>query len=262
MGRFIKRTLIIFLFLLAILSAGYFFWVSPQYVTPILMYHRFGYNESSLFVTPENFEKQMAYLKDRGYQVLSLDKLGEAIRNKKKLTRKTIVITIDDGYADNYIYAYPVLKKYGFSATIFLAAEFIDNDKDFLTWEQIKTMSEDKISFGGHTRNQVYLPDIDNEDILRDEIAGCKNLLEYKIGKTVDSFCYPTGGFNEKIKDIVKKSGYKLACTTNRGFSKLNEDLYELKRVKITNSDMNKPLSFRMKVSGYYNLFRGKKRGY
>jgi len=262
MGKSLKGLLITGLIISLISTAIYFFWLKPQYVTPVLMYHRFGYDDSSLFVTPENFEKQMAYLKNKRYKMISLDELGEAIRNNRKVPHKTVVITIDDGYKDNYTYAYPVLKKYGFPATVFLATECIGKDKDFITWEQIKEMSDNNIYFGGHTRNQVYLPDIDDEDILWGEIAGCKNMIEYQTGKKVNSFCYPTGGFNEEIKDIVKKSGYKLACTTNRGFSELNEDLYELKRVKVTDSDMNRPLSFRAKLSGYYNLFREKKRGY
>ncbi|MEA3368948.1 MAG: polysaccharide deacetylase family protein [Candidatus Ratteibacteria bacterium] len=259
--KILKRFLALTVFLSIAFGAVYFYWFSPKYVVPILMYHRFGYEDSSLFVTPENFERQMAYIKNEGYEVISLDELVKGIESKRSFNHKTVVLTIDDGYRDNYICAYPVLKKYGFSAVIFIISSYIGNDENFMTWEQIKTMRENDISFGGHTKNQVYLPDIEKKVILWDEIAGCKRAIQNRIGGRINYFCYPTGGFTEEIKEIVRISGYKGACTTNRGFAQSNKDLYELKRIKVTNSDTNKPLSFRAKLSGYYNLFRSKKSG-
>ena len=227
------------------------------------MYHRFGYDtQSSLFVTPERFNLQMSYLKNKGYDVIPLDELVEGIKNNRGFKHKAVVITIDDGYKDNYIYAYPILKKYDFPATIFIIANFIGNREDFMTWEHIQTMSGNGISFGGHTKNNIYLPSIEKEDILWDELAGCKKVIERKTAIPADYFCYPTGGFTEQVKAMLKEAGYKGACTTNRGLIEFNKDAYELKRVKITNSDMAKPFNFWAKLSGYYNLFRSKRRGY
>ena len=260
--RTLKRVLIISLSIAILLSAFYFFWLSPKYVVPILMYHRFGYDGGSLFVTPENFARQMNYLKNNGYEVISLDELVCGIKNDKKFKHKTVVITIDDGYKDNYTYAYPILKKYGLPATIFIMADFIGKDKDFMTWDEVKIMSQNNISFGGHTKSGVYVPSIKDKKLLHDETAGCKKLIEKRIGRPADYFCYPTGGFTPQAKAILKESGYKGACTTNRGFVELNKDVYELKRIKVKNSDTNKPLSFWAKLSGYYNLFRSKKSGH
>ena len=260
--KILKGVLIVIISIFIFFGAFYFFWISPRYVVPILMYHRFGYDKSTLFVTPDNFSRQMAYLDNKGYNVISLDDLVEGINNNRRFNRKTVVITIDDGYKDNYTYAYPTLKKYDFPVTIFIVANFIDNREDFMTWSEIKTMLESSISFGAHTKNNVYLPSVETEEVLWNETAGCKKLIEAKIGKGVDFFCYPTGGFTQKIKMMLKKAGYKGACTTNRGFTKLNKDVYELKRIKVTNSDMNRPFNFWAKLSGYYNLFRSKKRGY
>lgn len=259
--KILKRVLIVTILLVILLTAFYFFYLSPRYTVPILMYHRFGSQESSLFVSPQNFARQMKYLKDKNYVVLSLDELVEGIKKNRKFAHKTVVLTIDDGYKDNYIYAYPILKQYDFPATIFIITNFIDNKKDFMSWDEIRAMSKHGISFGGHTKNEVYLPSIKKKEILWDETAGCKKLIESKINKPVDYFCYSTGGFTEEIKQVLKKAGYKGACTTNRGFVELNKDVYELKRVKITNSDTTKPFSFWAKLSGYYNLFRSRKSG-
>ncbi len=259
--KILKRVLIILAVLAIFFGAFYFFWFSPRYVVPILMYHHFGYDKSTLFVTPDNFVRQMQYLKDKGYRIVSLDELVEGIKKERKFKRNTVVITIDDGYEDNYIYAYPVLKGYGFPATIFIIANFIDSKKGYMSWEEIKTMAKDNISFGAHTKNEAYLPSLNKKEILWDEIAGSKKIIENKIGKHVYYFCYPTGGFTEEVKLMVEKAGYKGACTTNRGFVELNKDLYELKRIKVTNSDTIKPFSFWAKLSGYYNLFRSRKKG-
>ena len=180
------------------------------------MYHRFGYRQNTLFVTPENFKRQMKYLKDKGYKIISLDELVEGLKTGRRFPHNSVVITADDGYEDNYTYAYPVLKKYGFPATIFVIADFIDTKKDFMSWDELREMSRHNISFGGHTKNHAYLPSIKKEGALWDETRGCKESIENRIGSNVDYFCYPLGGFTGHVKQTVKKAGYKGACTTNR----------------------------------------------
>jgi len=260
--RIVKNVAVLTVIFAIVLGVFYFFWLYPKYTVPVLMYHRFGYDKSTLFISPGNFERQMQYLKNRKYNVISLDELVEGIKSGRAFAHNSVVITVDDGYQDNYTYAYPVLKKYGFPATIFLISNFIGRNSGFMSWDEVREMSKHDISFGGHTRNHVYLPSVKEENILQDETKGCKEFIEHKLGSTVDYFCYPTGGFTERVKEIVKKSGYKGACTTNRGFAEFNRDVYELKRIKVTNSDINKPLSFWIKLSGYYNLFRSRKGGY
>ena len=265
MSRTVKRLALSLAVVVILVVCFYSLWLSPRYTVPILMYHSIseGSNES-LYVKPDSFTRQMAYIKWRGYNVISLDELVEGIKANRKFKHNTVVITLDDGYEDNYTSAYPVLKNYGFPATIFLISNYIDKKKGFLRWHQIKQMLNDgKITFGGHTKNNVYLPNVEDDMALRYEIAGCKKDIELKTAGKVNHFCYPTGGFTEEIKKIVKVAGYKGACTTNRGFSKPNKDVYELKRIKIKGSDfVKKPLSFWAKLSGYYNAFRKGKSPY
>lgn len=255
------RRLIIYSAICLILFALYQFLISPRYVVPILMYHRFGYGKGSLYVTPENFERQIAYLKNKGYNVIRLDELIKGIRDKKNFPHNTVVITIDDGYKDLSKYAYPILVRYNLPATIFLVAQKIGNDPEYLTWAQINNMSEQLITVGAHTSNHTYLPSIKDNKVLYSEIFDCKKIIESKINRQIKIFSYPTGGFNERIKKLVKDAGYIGACTTNRGYDKLNKDVFELKRVKIKNTDTHKPFSFWLKLSGYYNIFRRCKSG-
>ena len=114
--RWLKKVFITVFVLLIIIAGAGFFWLPPRHVVPIIMYHQVTHTEEPQpnWVSPENFEWQMAYLKDHGFDVISLSKLVEAIRSEKRLPQKTCVITFDDGYENNYINAFPILKKYGF----------------------------------------------------------------------------------------------------------------------------------------------------
>ena len=273
----VKSIIELLIFLSVLITAYCFFWVSPRYAVPILTYHYFGYESTTeykrsplLFVTPENFAKQMRYLKENSYQVIPLDTLVEGLKNKRRFPRNTVVITIDDGHKSIFTYAYPVLKKYGFPVTVFIVSDYMGMKKDYLSWDQVQEMSKNNISFGGHTRNHVYLLSIKNSrDALWDEIAGSKKVIEDHLGIPIDYFCYPGGGFNNEIETLVQQAGYKGACATNRGFDILNRsNFYELDRVSVRNSDpyfsflnLYKPIKFRAKLSGYYNLFRKTKRG-
>lgn len=252
-----QKILSVVIALILIVFSFYFLYMRPRHVVPILMYHSiYDDPKSSLSVAPENFSKQMKFLAENEYSVITLDELVSGIESGRKFPGKTVVITFDDGMKDNYLNAFPALVENDFPATIFLITGYIDKFDSYVTWEQVRLMMREGISFGGHTRNNVYLPSVSDTKVLWDEIAGSKEDIKNKTGKPPEYFCYPTGGFNAKIKQAVKKAGYKGACTTNRGTDKSNKDVFELNRVKITDSDMNKPFHFRAKLSGYYNLFR------
>jgi peptidoglycan/xylan/chitin deacetylase (PgdA/CDA1 family) len=165
-------------------------------------------------------------------------------------------LTFDDGFEDNYIKAFPALSKYNMPAIIFLETARIGSQKMYLTWDQVKVMAKSNIEFGGHTKTGVYLPSINDDSALRYQIAGSKADIENNISKEARYFSYPIGGFNDRIKEIVQDAGYKGACTTNRGLGRFNKDVYEINRIKVTDSDMNRPFNFKAKLSGYFNLFR------
>lgn len=261
----VRQFLLVALILGLFLGGLYAFWLVPRYTVPILTYHNIGYGKGGFFVTPENFAKQMEYIKKNGYEVITFDELTGSILDKRKLKRNKVVITFDDGYEDNFKYAYPVLREFDFPATIFLITNLVGEKtkiKQFMNWKEIIAMSKNKITFGGHTKSHCYLGSITDEISAFEELTGSKKAIEKKIGLPVDYFCYPGGGFCERAKLLVVKAGYKAACTTNRGFADFNSDVYELKRIKVTNADSAYPFSFWSKLSGYYNILRKKKSPY
>ena len=199
----------------------------------------------------------MALLKKFGYRVIKLEDLVDSLKKGVEISRKAVVITFDDGKQSVYTHAFAILKKYNYPAIVFLPTELIGTP-GYVTWPQVREMMAHNISFGSHTKNQVYLPDF-SEDRQREEIAGSKKILEKQLGVPMEYFSYPTGGFSEATKRLVKQAGYKAAVTTNRGFEMKHQDLFELKRVRLSNSDSN-DLYIWVKFAGYANVFKkGKK---
>lgn len=231
------------------------------YVAPVLMYHHVAVtaDPEPNTVSPERFAWHMAYLKKHRFRVVPLGHLVEMIRNHQKVPVNTVVLTFDDGYEDNYTHAYPILREHRFPATIFVSSELI-NTKGYLSSQQMKEMIENGIEIGSHTRRHSYLPKLDPQQ-QKDEIVGSKRRLEEVLGVEVAYFAYPSGGFSDKIKQMVKAAGYKGACTTNRGRERFNRDAYELNRVRLSDKD-NRLDYVWMKLTGLYNLFRENKNPY
>lgn len=215
---------------------------------PVLMYHKVSpdsfRNGPGLRVTPYEFERQVKYLKESGYTAISLD---EVINHREKgisLPNRPVVITFDDGYEDNYTYAFPVLKKYGYTATIFIVYNEVGgynqwdikehNTQPFklLTWEQIRTMQDYGICFESHTLSHPHLTSL-TADEARKEICESKIKLEQVLGKPVNYIAYPYGQHNDQICEITRKAGYKAAVSTITGTNQQNTDRYRLKRLRV-----------------------------
>lgn len=219
---------------------------------PILMYHKV--NPSSkvgglgLRVLPVEFDWQMNYLHENGYQTLSMEEAYQYLQGKLKVKGKPIVITFDDGYKDNYTYAYPILRKYNFKGNIFLISRIIGKTNIWdekvgrprnyiLNWSEIDEMNKHGIYFGAHTANHPKLAKISLKEAWQ-EIDLSKKDLENHFKTKVDYFCYPFGSYNKNVENLVEKAGFKAALTVDQGVnipsSKI--DFYALKRIRIMGS--------------------------
>lgn len=245
---------VVVLILLAGPALVAFVWCN-LYTVPVMMYHKVRENPEghSDTVSPKMFRFQMQYLKEHGYHVLTLDELVEGITQGRRLPHKSVVITFDDGYENNYTEALPVLEQYSFPATIFISPEYFGR-AEYLSVEQIAAMKDSLFSLGSHGMSQAYLPKMSRTQ-REYEITESQRLIEGQFGVPVKYFCYPIGGFNEEIKDMVKSAGFKAALTTNRGHDRFDKDVFEINRIKFSDSD-NSDLTMWVKLLGYYNLFR------
>ena len=229
-----------------------------------------------LRITVDAFHRQMKYLNDNGFNVISLDEYLQARMTDSELPSRPVVITFDDGYRDNYTNAYPVLKEFGFKATIFLAVDYIDTgssadflsdrvgitrDIQFLSWPQIKEMSENGITFGSHTMSHKRLDLLARENFAY-EISKSKDIIEEKTGKEVSSFCFPyafPGGrkreeFCRLARENLAGAGYKLGVTTTIGRNTPAQDIFFLRRIPVHVNDSLR--RFAAKLAGGYDWVR------
>jgi peptidoglycan/xylan/chitin deacetylase (PgdA/CDA1 family) len=186
------------------------------------MYHHIGEknDESSgpFFIDDETFAQQLDLLTKK-YHPITLSELEDCYVNKKEIPRNAVLLTFDDGYSDNYTYAYPLLLKKKVPATIFLNTDKVGTEKDILTWEQVKEMYESKlVEFASHGVDHKRLRKYSNEDVLF-ELTKSKEVLEKMLGKPVKSFCYPYGAFDKRVRRLVFKAGYIMDFGTRKGIN-------------------------------------------
>jgi peptidoglycan/xylan/chitin deacetylase (PgdA/CDA1 family) len=214
----------------------------------------------------EDFDRQMAYLVQH-CRLVSLDDMMAAFRSGRQLPLRSVVVTFDDGYADNYTHAFPILRKYGVPAAIFVVHDYIattrrypwdDGTEDHaLSWDQIFEMQAEGITFGCHTLSHPLLNDIRPEDAFR-EIHESKVRLEQRLG-LIRYFAYPRGerrDFSAAIKSIVAKEGFVAACSTIPGTNRSDGDWYELRRTVVEPIDAS-PFQFRLLMMGVTDVILG-----
>ena len=239
------------------LAAAFFYAKSKYYDLPVLMYHHVSPAEegNAVNVTPERFRAQMDFIKKHGYEVITSYEYARIMGGpKKNQSQKQVLLTFDDGYDNNYNYAYPVLKDHGFPAVIFVVVNKLGR-KGYLTSAQVKEMQNNGIVIASHTLNEKYAPALSRARLVQ-ELCGSKEKLEKITGWPVEFFAYCSGGYNIQAQKILKDAGYLIAFTTNRGYDKspANDDPFAVRRIKVTDKDNNFKLWF--KLSGVYNLLR------
>lgn len=213
---------------------------------PVLMYHSVKYEKDNPVRIPvEKFKEQMKYLKDNGYTTLSLDELYDFLENNKPIPKKSVVLTFDDGYKDNYESAYPILKEYGFKATIFMITSCIGTG-EYLTAAQLKELQQNGIDIESHTVNHEKLNTLSYEKKL-ETLKKSKETLEKLLNKEVKYIAYPYGNYDDSVVRATKASGYKLAVTTKGTWSDKSDGILTLDRVHISGfSDLE---NFKLRIS-------------
>lgn len=205
---------------------------------PILAYHKVQKTKDLgvTYITPEQFEKQINYLYHSGYRTISIADLLQG----KGVNSKSVVISFDDAYSCVYDFAFPILTKYHFTATLFVITKFVGmtNSWDYhlkrfqfrhCTWEEIKNLDRAGWEIGSHT---VTHPNLNNlsPNKLWHEVVYSKHILETILKKSVNVFSYPFGKFNKRVIRYVQQAGYLGACTLGTGFVSGQQFPYVLHR--------------------------------
>ncbi len=208
---------------------------------PILTYHSIDRSGSVISTVPEIFGRQMKFLHENDFRVITLSEAIENFAAGKSLAPKTITLTFDDGFRNFYTEAFPILEKYDFPATVFLVTDFCGSNNDWagnppdlprtklLAWNEIKTLSANGIEFGAHTRTHPDLTRISVANAKR-EITESKAIIETKLGKPALTFAYPYGRYNAEVKHLVE-ANFAAACSVKLGKAQLRNDFFALERI-------------------------------
>jgi peptidoglycan/xylan/chitin deacetylase (PgdA/CDA1 family) len=213
---------------------------------PILIYHRVVADElidrcapNAYVVSATRFREQMQLLRDQGFTTIDLDDFLLCKDQPDRLPRKPVIITFDDGYENNYLLAYPVLKQLGFKAVIYSVsdpdAEFF---RDFeiperlLAPEQIKELSANGIAIQGHTRSHRHLKYLADDEI-EEELAVCKATLEGITGRPVVHMAIPFGSHDRRLFGIARATGYQTLAVPGKGTNNLATDPFRLRRLSV-----------------------------
>jgi len=236
---------------------------------PVLMYHHVNRHKGDMVtITPEIFEGQMEYLYRAGYRTLKVEELVSYINGELTLTQKAVVVTFDDGWLDNYMYAFPALKKYKINATVFLITNRVENaslqnselqtlnskltiptheksksliekgeaHKVVLNWKVIKEMSNSGIiEFYSHTKSHAKCNGLSENELLK-ELGESKKIIEEKLNSPCPYLCWPYGKYNGLALTAAKEVGYKAIFTTNYGVADAGSDPFAINRIIVKDS--------------------------
>jgi peptidoglycan/xylan/chitin deacetylase (PgdA/CDA1 family) len=213
---------------------------------PILCYHKFGLDDTSSMTTSAPvFEQQMKYLKENGYRVISPGQLLDFLEYRRQIPKKSVLITMDDGYKSVYTLAWPILKKYNFTATLFVYTDYVGISKKAITWDELGVLKAHGFTIGSHSVAHSDLskknPDETEkafQNRLEKEIFLSKKIIDAKLGQDTLFFSFPYGRYNADLIKMVKSAGYKIAVTVDRGSNPFFTNPLALKRDMILKQDI------------------------
>jgi peptidoglycan/xylan/chitin deacetylase (PgdA/CDA1 family) len=211
---------------------------------PILMYHYVSELPANadryrrdLTISPEDFKAQLQYLADAGYHTITLTDLVFHLTQSYPLPQRPVVLTFDDGYSDAYEVVFPLLLDYGFTGTFFvLATPAHFESPGYMTWAQMKEMSDAGMDIQAHGRDHVDLRGR-SYDYLVYQILGIQEAIQHHTGHLPRFFCYPSGQRDADVIAVLKSAGYWGAVTTEWGYTHTRERLFEMPRVRVRGSD-------------------------
>jgi peptidoglycan/xylan/chitin deacetylase (PgdA/CDA1 family) len=228
--------------------------------TPILLYHGISEGNSAfdrykMFVSSSIFEQHMQYLYDHRFRCRSLTELILPPKNGSMSVERSFALTFDDGYEDFILKAYPVLRRFRFTATVFLVTDQIGSrsrwgtahEAPLLSWEQILFLQREGISFGSHTCTHRRLTEIPHTEV-RDEMYRSREVMEKTLGRKVEFLAYPFGDSNNKIQAMAEEAGFSGACGVLEG----KPNRFNMMRREIHSVDTLLP--FRLKLTPFHRV--------
>jgi len=217
--------------------------VLRQLRVPILMYHHISVPPAGadairrdLSVAPELFASHLEALAKGGYETITLRQLVDHLTRGLVLPDKPVVITVDDGYSDNYENGFPLLREANAVAAFFVITDFLNEERSgYMTWDQLRQMAAAGMEIGCHSRNH---PDLRRKsiDYLVWQALGCRESIELELGKHPRFITYPSGLYDQRTIDVFHSANYWGGLTSHQGTLQSSEALFELVRIRVRGS--------------------------
>lgn len=214
----------LFILVVLLVYGGYRWqlWRLPHKGLLAIMYHHIRPDTTDAFtIFPAVLEKQLQMLQEQGFSFIGTTELLQAQHTGKPLPPKPVLLTFDDGYADNVQYLFPLLQKYQAKALIFLVTDAIGKNPEYMTWPQVKQLQQSGlVEFGSHTCSHTRLRHLSGQEIIH-ELTQSKQQIEQETGVPCTAFCYPfgSGGFDKRVRPLVFQAGYQLDFSTKPGIN-------------------------------------------
>lgn len=217
----------------------------------ILMYHMVSEPKTTAEVKyacpPSRFEKHVQTLLREGFKPISIESVEDYYTQLIPIPNKSFLLTLDDGFEDNYLNAFPILQRYNIPAMIYLATGLLGktnqwmsaptfSERKMLSWPQIVEMANHGIHFGSHTVSHPRLNLLDDDSAYK-ELTQSKQAIEDNLSIECSHFAYPYGLLTEKTRDLVQQAGFKTACSTRSGFNNASRDPFILHRIEVYGND-------------------------
>jgi len=251
---------------------------------PVLMYHHVNPRGNFINVTPEKFEAHMRYLDKHGFTTLHTDEFQAILNGQKMPPKKPVMITFDDGWLDNWIFAFPALKKYGMKAVIFVITSLIPEkgrrqrsdegkvaglpkhtecermigagsaSEVMVSWEEIREMTETGlIEIQSHTHthrrfDKLYADRMERNSFLKQDLQISKNIIEERSGRLCNAVCWPWGKYKSDYIETAQALGFGAMFTTEKGTNTGTTEPWRIRRVVIGNIGI---FTFRKKLFIY-----------
>jgi len=197
---------------------------------PVFAYHRFGDSRyPSTNIKMEVFKKQLQYLQENNYTVLSLSEALDRLDNGN-LPEKPVVLTVDDGYSSFYENAFPLLQDYGYPATIFINTSHVGG-KSYMNWEQLKKLDKAGIEIGNHSHDHPHFVNFENpSEKFNEDVTKAQKLFKVHLGFSPKLFSYPYGEYTQKLAETAEKMDFKAATAQRSGVLGSSTDRYAIPR--------------------------------
>ena len=208
---------------------------------PILMYHRIvpaglaGDSLPGLVVSPALFDAQLAALHAAGWHTVTVAQISQALQLHRTFPPRTFAISIDDGWDDGYLYALPILQRYGYHATYYVIAGRVGTWRNVLTPDELRTLVADGMEIGDHTMNHLSLPSL-SQAALHYQVETAAELIESFVGERPATLAYPAGRYDAEVLAEVQADGFGMAVIEGSGAWESAADRFTVPRVRVSPS--------------------------